>query len=58
MPHAGLLRSEVDFAAGMSGSRRRSPLMAIFYYRNPDARARRVQKMIDEAVTMAERRRA
>jgi len=58
MPHAGLLRSEVGFAAGMSGSRRRSPLMAIFYHRNPDAGARRVQKMIDEAVTMAERTRA
>jgi hypothetical protein len=31
-------------------------LIAIFYYRSPDARARRVDKVVEEAIARAEKR--
>jgi uncharacterized protein YdeI (YjbR/CyaY-like superfamily) len=40
----------------MSPSHRRGHLLAIFYYRSPDARDRRVAKIIEEAVVFAERK--
>jgi uncharacterized protein YdeI (YjbR/CyaY-like superfamily) len=40
---------------GMSASRRRGHLFGIFYYRTPDARARRVDKMLDDANALAEK---
>jgi uncharacterized protein YdeI (YjbR/CyaY-like superfamily) len=40
----------------MSPSRRRGHLLGIFYYRNPDSRARRVAKVVQEAVALAEKR--
>jgi uncharacterized protein YdeI (YjbR/CyaY-like superfamily) len=33
----------------MSAARRRSHLFRIFYYRTPEGRARRIEKMMDEA---------
>lgn len=42
----------------MSPSRRRGELMAIFYYRSPEARARRIAKTIEAAVAYAEKSRA
>jgi uncharacterized protein YdeI (YjbR/CyaY-like superfamily) len=39
----------------MSASRRRSLLFAIFYYRTPDARARRIEKVVEEAAGKAEK---
>jgi uncharacterized protein YdeI (YjbR/CyaY-like superfamily) len=39
----------------MSVSRRRGHLLGIFYYRNPDARARRVEKMLEDTVKFAEK---
>jgi uncharacterized protein YdeI (YjbR/CyaY-like superfamily) len=39
----------------MSPARRRGHLLGIFYYRNPEARARRVEKTIQEAVEFAEK---
>jgi uncharacterized protein YdeI (YjbR/CyaY-like superfamily) len=33
----------------MSAARRRAHLLGIFYYRTPEARARRIEKMMDEA---------
>jgi uncharacterized protein YdeI (YjbR/CyaY-like superfamily) len=39
----------------MSASHRRRHLLGIFYYRTPDARARRVARMIEEAAAFAER---
>ncbi len=41
---------------GMSVSRRRGHLFGIFYYRTPDAQGRRIDKMLDDATTLAERR--
>jgi hypothetical protein len=41
---------------GMSATQRRGQLFAIFYYRNPEARARRVAKIVEEAAEFAERR--
>jgi uncharacterized protein YdeI (YjbR/CyaY-like superfamily) len=41
---------------GMSVSRRRGHLFGIFYYRTPDAQARRIDKMLDDATTLAEKR--
>lgn len=38
----------------MSPSRRRAELMAIFYYRDPEARARRVAKTLADALAYAE----
>jgi uncharacterized protein YdeI (YjbR/CyaY-like superfamily) len=40
----------------MSPSHRRGLLIAIFYYRSPDARARRVEKVVDEAMALAEKK--
>jgi uncharacterized protein YdeI (YjbR/CyaY-like superfamily) len=40
----------------MSPSHRRGLLIAIFYYRSPDARARRVEKVVDEATALAEKK--
>jgi uncharacterized protein YdeI (YjbR/CyaY-like superfamily) len=40
----------------MSPSHRRGQLIAIFYYRSPDARARRIDKVIAEAIGLAERK--
>ena len=39
----------------MSASHRRRHLLGIFYYRTPDARARRVAGMVEEAAAFAER---
>jgi uncharacterized protein YdeI (YjbR/CyaY-like superfamily) len=39
----------------MSVSRRRGHLLGISYYRNPEARARRVEKMLEDAVKFAEK---
>jgi uncharacterized protein YdeI (YjbR/CyaY-like superfamily) len=40
---------------GMSASRRRGHLFGIFYYRTPDARARRIDRMLDDADALAEK---
>ena len=40
---------------GMSVSRRRGHLFGIFYYRTPDAQARRIEKMLDDATALAEK---
>ncbi len=40
----------------MSPVRRRGLLLAIFYYRTPDSRARRLDKAIEEAATLAEKK--
>ena len=40
----------------MSPSHRRGHLLAIFYYRSPDARDRRIAKLLDDALTFAERK--
>jgi uncharacterized protein YdeI (YjbR/CyaY-like superfamily) len=40
----------------MSISRRRGHLFGIFYYRTPDARGRRIDKMLDDAETLAEKK--
>jgi uncharacterized protein YdeI (YjbR/CyaY-like superfamily) len=42
---------------GMSVSRRRGHLFGIFYYRTPDAQARRIDKMLEDATARAERNR-
>jgi uncharacterized protein YdeI (YjbR/CyaY-like superfamily) len=39
----------------MSPSRRRGHLFGIFYYRTPDARGRRIDKMLDDASALAEK---
>lgn len=39
----------------MTRLRRRGHLLGIFYYRSPDARARRVEKTIQEAIEFAEK---
>jgi hypothetical protein len=40
----------------MSASRRRGHLFGIFYYRTPDALARRIDKMLEDATALAEKR--
>jgi uncharacterized protein YdeI (YjbR/CyaY-like superfamily) len=42
----------------MSPSHRRGQLIAIFYYRSPEARARRLDKVVAEAITLAEKKSA
>src|SRR4029077_2522897 len=42
--------------AKMSPSHRRRHLMSIFYYRNPESRARRIAKYMDEIAATAEKR--
>lgn len=39
----------------MSAARRRAHLFGIFYYRTPDAQARRIDKMLDDAAAFAEK---
>lgn len=39
----------------MSETQRRYQLLSIFYYRNPDSRARRIEKMLDLAESRVER---
>jgi uncharacterized protein YdeI (YjbR/CyaY-like superfamily) len=39
----------------MSPSRKRAHLFGIFYYRSPDAQAVRIDKMLDDAIAVAER---
>jgi uncharacterized protein YdeI (YjbR/CyaY-like superfamily) len=40
----------------MSPSHRRGLLIAVFYYRSPEARSRRVDKIVEEAITMVEKK--
>jgi uncharacterized protein YdeI (YjbR/CyaY-like superfamily) len=40
----------------MSLSHRRGLLIAVFYYRSPEARARRVDKIVEEAIALAEKK--
>jgi uncharacterized protein YdeI (YjbR/CyaY-like superfamily) len=40
----------------MSPSHRRGLLIAIFYYRSPEARSRRIQKVVEEAMALAEKK--
>src|SRR6267154_897072 len=40
----------------MSDIRRRGQLLAIFYYRTPESRARRLSKVMEEAVALAEKK--
>lgn len=40
----------------MSNARRRQHLLAIFYYRDPESRARRIEKVLNDALAVAERR--
>ena len=40
----------------MSASRRRAHLFGIFYYRTPDGQARRIDKMLDDATALAEKK--
>jgi len=40
----------------MSRSHRRGLLIAIFYYRSPDSRARRIEKVVKEAIALAEKK--
>jgi uncharacterized protein YdeI (YjbR/CyaY-like superfamily) len=42
----------------MSPSHRRGQLIAIFYYRSPDSRARRLEKVVEEAIALAEKKSA
>jgi uncharacterized protein YdeI (YjbR/CyaY-like superfamily) len=39
-----------------SPSHRRGQLIAIFYYRSPEARARRLEKVVQEAIALAEKK--
>ena len=39
----------------MSAARRRAHLFGIYYYRTPDAQARRIDKMLDDAAAFAEK---
>jgi uncharacterized protein YdeI (YjbR/CyaY-like superfamily) len=40
----------------MSAAKRRAHLLAIFYYRTPESRARRMQQALDEAISLAARK--
>jgi hypothetical protein len=40
----------------MSPIQRRAQLIAIFYYRSPDARSRRIDKVIESAIALAEKK--
>ena len=37
----------------MSETKRRSQLMAVFYYQTPEARSKRLEKVVEECVAMA-----
>ncbi len=41
----------------MSVARRRGHLLGIFYYRNPEAQAKRIEKMVEDAMAVAEKTR-
>lgn len=41
----------------MSPAQRRRHLLGVFYYRNPDARARRIEKLVEEAANLMRRKR-
>jgi uncharacterized protein YdeI (YjbR/CyaY-like superfamily) len=41
----------------MSALRRRGHLFGIFYYRNPDSQSRRIDKMLEDATALAEKKR-
>ena len=38
----------------MTPSHRRAQLLALFYYRTPEARVRRVEKLVEDAAARAE----
>jgi uncharacterized protein YdeI (YjbR/CyaY-like superfamily) len=40
----------------MSPTYRRGSLIAVFHYRSPDARARRIEKVVEEAIARAEKK--
>ncbi len=40
----------------MSPIQRRAQLIAIFYYRSPEARARRIDKVVESAITLADKK--
>lgn len=40
----------------MSSLQRRGQMIAIFYYRSPDARARRIDKVVEAAIALAEKK--
>jgi uncharacterized protein YdeI (YjbR/CyaY-like superfamily) len=40
----------------MSPSHRRGQLLAVFHYRTPDGRARRIEKVVEEAIARAEKK--
>jgi uncharacterized protein YdeI (YjbR/CyaY-like superfamily) len=61
LPPVLLLAFENNFQARkgwqlMSPIKKRGHLLGIFYYQSPEARARRIEKMLEEAVLIAERR--
>jgi uncharacterized protein YdeI (YjbR/CyaY-like superfamily) len=61
LPPVLLLAFEGNFLARkgwrlMSPIKKRGHLLGIFYYQSPEARARRIEKMMEEAVLIAERR--
>ena len=53
LPPGSLAREGWD---GMSQTQRRGHLLGIFYYRTPDARGRRVEKMLADAVERAKKK--
>jgi uncharacterized protein YdeI (YjbR/CyaY-like superfamily) len=53
LPPGSLAREGWD---GMSQTQRRGHLFAIFYYRNPESRARRMEKMLADAEAIAKRK--
>jgi uncharacterized protein YdeI (YjbR/CyaY-like superfamily) len=54
LPPGSLAREGWDL---MSQTQRRGHLLGIFYYRTPEARGRRIQKMLEAASEKAEKRR-
>ncbi len=40
----------------MSPSHRRGQLLAIFYYRTPEARDRRIAKLLDDVIAFADKK--
>jgi uncharacterized protein YdeI (YjbR/CyaY-like superfamily) len=42
----------------MSPSHRRRHLFGVFYYRSPEARDRRIEKVLEDALSFAERKRS
>jgi uncharacterized protein YdeI (YjbR/CyaY-like superfamily) len=53
LPPGSLAREGWD---GMSQTQRRSHLLGIFYYRNPESRSRRTEKMLADAEVIAKRK--